>query len=185
MYIHFCQFYQFISKYMFWWPALLVLSAGVWTFYTEHKHNLSPAQNAMTCLVLSLSCWALMSVSLGCPLCISCLAIWLTTATREAWLFISGSRLSNLEGNKNHFKSHNHQEQQSWRIMIYNHLSLTNGATAEWVQSVIDHREHPDVHLYCCSPARDSVYSVAVNAPKYVGLRKPKFYLNVLVIIFS
>lgn len=26
----------------------------------------------------------------------SCRAIWFTTATREAWLFISGSRLSNL-----------------------------------------------------------------------------------------
>ncbi len=89
-------------------------------------------------------------------------------------------------------------DSQTWRVIktIFNHtiiknsspeesLSLTNGATAERVQSVIDHRKHPDVHLYCCSPARDSVYSVAVNAPKYVGLRKPKFYLNVLVIIFS
>lgn len=49
-------------------------------------------------LVLSLSCCALMSFSLGWPLCISCRAIWFTTATREAWLFISGSRLSNLGG---------------------------------------------------------------------------------------
>lgn len=48
-------------------------------------------------LVLSLSCWALISFSLGWPLCISCRAIWFTTATREAWLFISGSRLSNLQ----------------------------------------------------------------------------------------
>lgn len=69
--------------------------------------------------MLSLSCWALMSFSLGCPLCISCLAIWLTTATREAWLFISGSRLSNLERKKSFSSHHCIQEQQLWRIMFY------------------------------------------------------------------
>ncbi|TNN54311.1 hypothetical protein EYF80_035461 [Liparis tanakae] len=51
-------------------------------------------------LVLSLSCWVLISFSLGCPQWTSCLATWFTTATRDAWLFISGSRLSNLPGDK-------------------------------------------------------------------------------------
>lgn len=58
-------------------------------------------------LVFSLSCRDLMSFSLGCSLWISCLATWFTTATRDAWLFISGSRLSNL---KQQTETFNHRD---------------------------------------------------------------------------
>lgn len=74
--------------------------------------------NVETCLVFSLSCWALMSFSLGCPLCISCRAIWLTTATRDAWLFISGSRLSNLEHIIHLLGTEDKTENGAWQVHI-------------------------------------------------------------------
>lgn len=56
-------------------------------------------------LVFSLSCLVLISFSLGWPLCISWRDTWFTTATRDAWLFISGSRLSNLKADGDGSKS--------------------------------------------------------------------------------
>lgn len=131
---------------------------------------LCPTLDHMSHLLLSWSCCVLMSFSLGCPLWTSCRPIWFTTATREAWLFISGSRLSNLPGRAAGERGGAYLSRTShlswtylsctsylgWTYQSQTHLSHTSYLSHT---SHLSHTSYPSRTHLCWTTSRSSMFS--------------------------